>query len=105
MPAAARGSGQDTVFSLTGTGRGCGGPLNTVTDQCSPNVFVNGIGIVREGDEVGDHPAAGCGPDNSVLTTFSSNVFINGKRAGRIGDKYTNDNTITSGSSNVFIGG
>jgi uncharacterized Zn-binding protein involved in type VI secretion len=104
MPAAARASGIDTVFSLTGVGRGCRNPMNTVTGEGSSNVFVNGYGVVRENDEVGDHPANGCGPDNSPLTTFSSKVFINGRRAGRIGDKYTNDNTITSGSTNVFIG-
>jgi uncharacterized Zn-binding protein involved in type VI secretion len=32
-------------------------------------------------------------------------VFINGFPAGRIGDLYTLDNIIISGSTNVFIGG
>lgn len=39
------------------------------------------------------------------LTTGSSTVFVNGKGIGRIGDQYTSDNTIISGSSNVFAGG
>lgn len=105
MPAAARGDGVDTVQSQTGTGKNCGSPMVTATNGKSPNVFVNGTGIVRQGDMVAEHPAAGCSPDQTTLTTFSSTVFINGKGAGRVGDQYTPDNTITSGSGNVFIGG
>lgn len=103
MPAAAR-SYVETVYSLTGSGRGCGSPLNTVTGPGSPTVFVNSFGVVRLGDLVGTHPRAGCVPDVSPLTTGSSTVFVNGLPAGRIGDQYTTDNTITSGSFNVFIG-
>lgn len=105
MPAAARGDGVDSVSSLTGTGRNCANPVTTSTNECSGNVFINGTGAVREGDVVQPHPRAGCTTDDSVLTTFSSTVFINGKGAGRQGDQYTADNTITSGSANVFIGG
>lgn len=105
MPPAARGNGTDSVFSKTGSGKDCPAPLTTETDECSADVFANSDGVVREGDQVAGHPAAGCGPDESVLTSFSSTVFINNKGAGRIGDEYTGDNTITSGSSNVFIGG
>lgn len=105
MPAAARGDGVDTVDSLTGSGPNCASPTTTATDECSDNVFVNGTGAVREGDKVALHNKPGCVPDESVLTTFSSTVFINGKGAGRQGDQYTPDNTISSGSPNVFIGG
>ena len=105
MPKAARGDGEDTVSSLTGTGRNCANPTNTATAACSGDTFINGTGAVRIDDAVAQHPAAGCGPDTSVLTTSSSTVFINGKGAGRLGDQYTADNTITSGSPNVFIGG
>lgn len=104
MSEAARGDGVDTVASLTGTGPNCAFPMTTATDECSDSVFVDGIGIVREGDKVAAHPAAGCGLDNSVLTTFSASVKINNKGAGRKGDQYTPDNTITSGSSTIFIG-
>lgn len=105
MPAAARSSGQDDVFSKTGTGKNCLRPVQTVTKDGSPDVFANNYGIVRQGDQVGIHARAGCSIDNSGLTTFSSTVFINGKGAGRIGDQYTSDNIIISGSQNVFIGG
>ncbi len=104
MPALARSSGQDRVFSFTGAGRGCGSPMETVTNEGSSNVLVNGYGVVRQGDKVGVHPRAGCSLDDSILTLFSSTVFINGKGVGRIGDEYTNDNIIISGSRNVFVG-
>jgi len=104
MPAVARSNGTDRVFSLTGTARGCRAPINTVTGSGSSTVFIGGIPVVVQGDLVGSHPAAGCGPDLSALSTFSSKVFVNGKGVGRIGDQYTADNLITSGSSTVFAG-
>lgn len=108
MPAAARGEGVDSVFSKTGEGGakpGCPSPLVTATNECSEDVFINGTGAVRIDDEVEEHIAGGCGLDTSPLDKASSTVFINGKGAGRIGDQYTSDNTIISGSTNVFIGG
>jgi uncharacterized Zn-binding protein involved in type VI secretion len=105
MPAAARGNGRDVVASRTGTGINCELPVTTSTDGCSPNVFTNGIGSVREGDRVAPHRFFRCRNDGSVLTTFSPNVFVNGRGFGRLGDQYTPDNTITTGSSNVFVNG
>ncbi len=104
MPAAARGNGTDKVYSLTGTGINCASPMETTTgfEKCS--VFINGQPAVKEGDTVGPHPRIGCSLDTSTLTTFSSTVFFENKGAGRLGDQYTPDNTIITGSSNVFIG-
>ena len=102
--AAARGDGKDKVYSRTGTSKKCRRPMITATDECSGDVFVNGIGVVRVGDRVKNHPKSGCSPDTSTLTKGSSTVFVNGKAAGRIGSQYTADNTITSGSKDVFIG-
>jgi uncharacterized Zn-binding protein involved in type VI secretion len=102
MPPVARGEGGDGVFSLTGSGRRCQSPINTVTGECSNNVFVNNKGIIRQGDKVGVHNASGCSTDQSGLTTFSGSVFANNLEIARIGDEYTSDNVITSGSSNVF---
>lgn len=102
MPKAARGDGVDSVQSPDGSGAFCASPLVTSTNECSPNVFVNGIGSVRIGDAVTTHPLAGCGPDSSVLSTASPNVFVNGKGMGRLGDFYGN-NEIISGSPNVIV--
>jgi uncharacterized Zn-binding protein involved in type VI secretion len=104
MPPAARGAGTDSVFSKTGSGRRCAKPVDTATAACSGDVFFNNKGAVRIGDAVASHSASGCSPDGSALTSSSSTVFANGKGVARIGDEYTGDNTITSGSSDVFIG-
>lgn len=106
MPAVARASNTDKVLSRTGTGYLCGSPMQTTTGaDGSPNVFVNGIAVVRQNDVVGVHPAAGCSTDTSGLSSYSSTVFVNGLGIGRIGDEYTSDNIIISGSTNVFAGG
>lgn len=104
MPAVARGSGTDTVLSKTGVGKNCARPTDTVTNECSPDVFCNSIGVVRYGDLVGIHNKAGCTPDTSTLSSGSSTIFVNGQKLGRIGDMYTADNIITSGSENTFAG-
>jgi uncharacterized Zn-binding protein involved in type VI secretion len=105
MPSVARGDGADTVFSKTGSGNGCGSPLTTATNECSPDVITNDIGTVRENDKVAPHPLPGCIPtDESVVSAGAPAVFANFQEVARIGDEYGSDNTITSGSSNVFAG-
>jgi uncharacterized Zn-binding protein involved in type VI secretion len=104
MPSVARGQGTDTVFSKTGSGFRCRSSVTTATDKCSPDVFANSICVVREADQVAPHEMAGCDPDESVLTLGAPAVFANFQELARIGDEYTPDNTITSGSSNVFAG-
>lgn len=105
MPAIALANGKSKVISLTGSGWGCGNPMTTKSGPgTQTTVFIEGFPPVVQGDLVGQHPSAGCSLDVSTLTTYSSKVFIGGKGVGRIGDKYNSDNTITSGSSKVFIG-
>lgn len=105
MRAIATGDQTCVVLSLTGSGDECRFPTITSTNECSDKVTVGGFGVVTEGDMVNPHSkASDCSTDTSVLTTFSSKVTIGGKGVGRIGDKYTSDNIIISGSSKVFIG-
>lgn len=104
MPPAARGNGTDKVYSLTGIGINCASPMETTTGFESCTIIINGQPAVKEEDRVGPHPRAGCSLDTSTLSTFSSTVFFENKRAGRLGDEYTSDNTIITGSPNVFIG-
>lgn len=105
MPAIVLADGQDNVLSLTGSGNECRLPKSIKTGPATyTKVLVNGHPCVLEGDPVAEHNKGDCVPDTSVLTTFSTKVLINGKGVARIGDKYTADNTITSGSSTVFIG-
>lgn len=105
MPAVARAGGVDRVFSITGVGKNCAFPVQTVTGTGTCEVYINGSKAVVEGDQVGFHAARGCAPDTSTVTTGSGTVFIGGKKVARIGDNYTSDNIIISGSTTVFIGG
>jgi uncharacterized Zn-binding protein involved in type VI secretion len=103
MPAVARQG--DTVLSIDGTGNKCRQPMQTTVGQVNDkNVFVNGILVVVQGNQITPHPKTGCSNDDSVLTTFSATVRIGGKGIGRIGDSYGGINTITQGSPTVFSG-
>ena len=119
MPAIAKMGGNSNVTCTDGAqGSGCApgkhhwdsGTTQT-SDQGSGNVFVNGIGVVRNGDTMGSHPdGVPCvaSPVNHApaLSTYSGNVFANGKEIGRVGDKYDSDghfdHTVATGSANVF---
>lgn len=105
MPAVARGDGVDSVHSACGTGVNCASPMTTATNECSGDVITNDIGTVRKGDVVQPHPKIGCGTDmdTAVISTHSPDVFVNDMNMARVGDKYLSpENTITSGSGNVF---
>jgi uncharacterized Zn-binding protein involved in type VI secretion len=119
MPGIAQKGGSSSVAATDGAqGSGCGRnvfhwntPTTQASDAGSSDVFVNGIGVVRDGDVMVSHPDGNpCvgSPVNHApaLSTFSPNVFVNNKALGRIGDKYDSDghydHTITSGSGTVF---
>ena len=72
----------------------------------SPDVFVNSIGISRQGDNNHPHlvPPAPCPPHQAPITTGSPTVFVNGKGCGRIGDAVTACTSVATGSPNVFCG-
>lgn len=105
MPEVARKDSTDTVSSPDGSGFCCGSPSTQSTDKGSDDVFVNNIGVVREGDAMITHnyPGPCCNPHAPTLSTFSSTVFVNNKAIGRKGDEYSS-HIITSGSADVFAG-
>ena len=70
----------------------------------SGNVFANGIGISRVGDNNTGHvlPGSPC-PGHAVpISSGSSSVFINGISCCRVGDPTCT--SVAAGSSNVFAG-
>lgn len=87
-----------------GSGHGCWPPRPN--NGASPNVYVNGIPVHREGDSWAPHTCPTI-PEthSSVLASGSSSVFANGKPVGRIGDPVACGSTVTQGSGNVFAGG
>ena len=73
----------------------------------SGNVFVNGIGVSRQGDNNTPHllPGLPCPSHAAPITTGSTTVFINNVGCGRIGDGVTACTSVAEGSPNTFAGG
>lgn len=72
---------------------------------CSPNVFVNGLGAGRVGDQYSSHGCVSHPGHQDMIAAGSSTVFINGIPAGRVGDAVSIGGSVQAGSGNVFIGG
>ena len=72
----------------------------------SEDVFVNGIGWSRQGDNNTVHNyTPTCEPQHAMpIATGSQTVFINGKGAGRIGDSVAGCTSVAEGSNDVFAG-
>jgi len=73
----------------------------------SGNVFANGIGVSRQGDDNTTHllPGVPCPPHAAPIAAGSSTVFVNGKGCGRVGDDISGCTSVAAGSPNVFAGG
>ncbi len=75
----------------------------------SGNVFVNGIGVSRQGDNNTGHllppNIPPCPSHSAPIASGSSTVFVNGKGCGRVGDGISGCTSVAAGSSNVFAGG
>lgn len=73
----------------------------------SPDTFVNGIPISRQGDVNTGHllPGDPCPAHVAPIATGSSTVFINGRGCGRIGDAVAGCTHVAQGSPDTFAGG
>ena len=94
MPAVTRKGDADTPH--------CSGMTRS---GCSPNVFCNGIGISRQGDNNTSHLVPSdtpCPTHSAAIAVGSTTVFVNGKGCGRVGDATCT--SVAAGSSNVFAG-
>lgn len=74
-----------------------------VAIQGSDNVFVNGCGVVRNGDVVAAHGIPPHSPPPAMIAQCN-NLYVNGILVVNQGDSATCGHTI-SGSGNVFVGG
>ena len=72
----------------------------------STNVFVNGIGVSRQGDSNTPHlrPGGPCPGHAASIATGSTTVRINGKGVGRVQDSISGCTAVAQGSTNVFDG-
>ena len=73
-----------------------------VNDEGSPNVFVNGRAVHRQGDHWVTHSNPTPSSHDGTASGGSSNVFANGKPIMRIGDTISCGSLIATGSPNVF---
>jgi uncharacterized Zn-binding protein involved in type VI secretion len=75
----------------------------------SPNVFINGIAVSRQGDNNTGHllppNIPPCPGHSAGIATGSSTVKVNGLGIGRVGDAISGCTSVAAGSSNVFAGG
>ena len=98
MPAVTR-IGDSDVPHCTGMSRAGG----------SGNVFVNGIGVSRQGDSNTPHllppNIPPCPGHSASISSGSSTVKVNNKGCGRVGDGIAGCTSVAAGSSNVFAGG
>ena len=97
MPAVCRGNSVDADVTH------CSTPMRSAL---SPNVFVNGTGISRQGDNNTTHllPGAPCPSHAAPIASGSSTVKVNTKGCGRIGDAISGCTSVATGSNNVFAG-
>ena len=97
MPAVTR-IGDADVTHCTGMTRAAG----------SSNVFVNGIGVSRQGDLNTAHllppNIPPCPAHAAGIATGSLTVKVNGKGIGRVRDSIAGCTSVASGSGNVFAG-
>ena len=81
-------------------------PQDIATDEGSTDVFVEGVGVVRDGDNEQSHTIPGCSSHQTGLATFSPNVYANGKAIGRLNDTYACGAKITNVTqSTVYANG
>lgn len=79
------------------------GYFPVVPAGASGNVFVNGLGVVRQGDPYQPHwkPKH---PPHTGTAESGATVFVNGKPAQRAGDPNSCGDTASNGSGNVGFG-
>ena len=84
----------------------CPHPVTGPAIVGSPNVFANGMPVLRVGD-FGIH-AVCCGPNMWTATKGSATVFVNGMQVHRLGDMDTHCGGVGNmiqGSPTVMAGG
>lgn len=92
MPAAARKGD-------TGSGHGCYPPSPAISG--SPDVLIDGIPALRQGDAHAAHACPKTPPHGRAVSGGSPTVFVNGRPLARIGDGIGCGGAVASGSGTV----
>lgn len=97
------GKGVHRLGDMT-AGHGCWPP--TQATSASTDVFVNGRGVVRQGDPILPHTCPSTPPQTHGGTFIGGGtVFVNGKAVQTIGSPVSCGDTAAGGSGDVFVGG
>ncbi len=84
-------------------GHGCWPP--TTPADCSPNVRVNGRGVIRQGDAIVPHTCPSIHETHGGSYVRGGTVRANGRPIQVIGSGISCGDRAADGSSNVRIGG
>ena len=95
MPGSAR-------INDVGSGHGCW--PSRITDQGSPDTFVNSRNVHRQYDHWVTHCCPNNGCHDSYLSLGSPISFVNGKGRGRIADDIACGSIVATGSSDCDVG-
>ena len=68
----------------------------------SPNVDINGISGLRQGDAVAPHGCGRCKPHGRSVSDGSPTVYVNGRPLAGIGDGISCGGEVAVGSVDVF---
>ena len=85
------------------SGHGCFPPTPSIAG--SPNVVINGLPALRQGDAVAPHGCGKCAPHGRSVSGGSPTVFVNGRPLARVGDSVDCGGAVAAGSGDVFADG
>lgn len=84
------------------SGHGCFPPTPAIVG--SPNVYVNAIPALRQGDAAAPHGCSNCPPHGRAVSGGSGTVHVNGKPLARKGDAIDCGGSVAVGSGSVYAG-
>lgn len=80
----------------------CGAPPR-VSISGSPDVFIENLAALRQGDSFAPHACPGSPPHGAVTTSGSPTVFVNNIPIDRIGDGISCGSLVAEGATSVFV--
>src|SRR6056297_1127088 len=72
-----------------GSGHGCFPPSPAI--EGSPDVFINDLKALRQGDALAPHGCSNCPPHACAVSGGSPSVYVNGKMQQASGDVYADE--------------
>lgn len=92
------------IATITSISTGHGDWPSRSTSQGSSNVFAEGLGVHRKGDEWITHCNSQKVCHTGSASGVSKTVFCNGRGVARVGDSISCGDRIATGRKTVFVG-